>query len=357
MKALILSGGRGTRLRPLTYTGAKQLVPVMNKPILWYCIENIVASGITEIGIIISPETGEEIRQTTGNGERFGARIKYLLQDSPAGLAHAVATAKPFLEDSSFLMYLGDNLIQDQLDSFIEKFEHSRLDSLILLKRVPNPTAFGVAKLDGRGRVEQLVGKPKVPPSDLAMVGVYLFSPEIHRAIGEIVPSPRGELEITDAIQQLINTSGSVEASELSGWWLDTGKKDDLLEANRILLDTSFFPSPLRIENSKSQISGRVKVGSGTQIIESTIRGPVVIGENCHIENCFVGPYTSIGSDVTLKNAELEHSVVLEGATLEALDCRVVDSVIGRRAALKTAPRRPKASRFLIGDDCKIELS
>ena len=357
MKALILSGGRGTRLRPLTYTGAKQLVPVMNKPILWYCIENIVASGVTDIGIIISPETGEEIRQLTGNGEKFGANISYLLQDSPAGLAHAVTIALPFLGDSPFLMYLGDNLIQDRLDTFIEKFKQNHLDALILLKQVPNPTAFGVAKLDNHGRVQQLVEKPKDPPSNLALVGVYFFSQNIHRAISQIQPSSRGELEITDAIQQLIHGGNSVEASEISGWWLDTGKKDDLLEANRILLDTSLFPSPLRIENSKSEITGRVKVGSGTQIIESTIRGPVVIGENCHIEHCFIGPYSSIGSDVTLINAELEHSVILQGAKIEDIDCRIVDSLIGRRSKLINSPKRPKASRFMVGDDCTIEIT
>lgn len=357
MKALILSGGKGTRLRPLTYTGAKQLVPVMNKPILWYCIENIVASGVTDIGIIISPETGNEIRVLTGNGERFGARITYLCQESPAGLAHAVKTAQPFLGDSPFLMYLGDNLIQDRLDTFIEQFKQQHLDALILLKQVHNPTAFGVVQLDPKGRVTQLIEKPKHPPSNLALVGVYFFSPQIHQAIAEIRPSPRGELEITDAIQQLLKRSDPVEARELSGWWLDTGKKDDLLEANRILLDTSLFASALRVENSKSQISGRVRVGSGTQIIQSTIRGPVVIGENCHIENCFIGPYSSIGDNVTLVDAELDHSVVLEGATIENIDHRIVDSVIGRRATLKTAPKRPKALRFLIGDDSQLELA
>jgi len=357
MKALILSGGKGTRLRPLTYTGAKQLVPVMNKPILWYCIENIVASGVTDIGIIISPETGDEIRALTGDGKRFGAQISYLLQDTPAGLAHAVQTAQSFLGDSPFVMYLGDNLIQDRLDNFIEKFKHNYLDALILLKQVPNPIAFGVAQLDQRGRVLQLVEKPKNPPSNLAMVGVYFFSPKIHHAIAQIKPSARGELEITDAIQCLIRQQESVEACELSGWWLDTGKKDDLLEANRILLDTSLFASALHVDNSKSHITGRVQIGSGTEIIQSTIRGPVVIGENCHIENCFIGPYSSIGNNVTLINAELDHSVVLESAHIENIDCRIVDSVIGRRANLKTTPKRPKALRFLIGDDSQIELT
>lgn len=357
MKALILSGGKGTRLRPLTYTGAKQLVPVANKPILWYGIEAIVAAGITDIGIIISPETGEEVKTKTGNGDRFGANITYILQDQPAGLAHAVKIAQPFLGDSPFVMYLGDNLVQSDLALFLEQFKSKNLDALTLLCKVPNPSAFGVAKVDEEGRVLQLVEKPKNPPSNLALVGIYLFSTAIHHAISSIQPSARGELEITDAIQFLIDSSKQVEACQLTGWWLDTGKKDDLLEANRVILDTCLNSSIQGDVDEQSQVIGRVQIGPGTRVVNCTIRGPVTIGNDCHLENCFIGPYSSVADRVTLIEADLEHSVILQGANVSGIHQRIVDSVIGQRAHLKVAPRRPKALRFLIGDDCQIELA
>ncbi len=356
MKALILSGGKGTRLRPLTYTGAKQLVHVANKPILWYGIEAIVAAGIVDIGIIISPETGEEIKEKTGNGDRFGAKITYIYQDQPLGLAHAVKVARPFLGDSSFVMYLGDNLIQDSLGQFLQAFKEKNLDALILLRTVSNPTAFGVAKVDEQGRVLALVEKPKVPPSNLALVGLYFFANSIHTAIDSIQPSARGELEITDAIQALINQSQKVEALQLQGWWLDTGKKDDLLAANQIILDSILVNSNQGNVDAQSQISGRVTIGKNSQIINSNIRGPVIIGEDCQIENCFIGPFSSVGDRVILQDADLEHSVVLQSAQVIGIQQRIVDSVIGQRAKLAIAPQRPKALRFLIGDDSQIEL-
>lgn len=357
MKAIILSGGKGTRLRPLTYTGAKQLVPVANKPILWYGIEAIVAAGITDIGIIISPETGEEVKTKTGNGDRFGAKITYILQDKPAGLAHAVKIAQPFLGDSPFVMYLGDNLVQSELDLFLESFRAKSLDALTLLCPVVNPSAFGVAKVDEEGRVLQLVEKPKDPPSNLALVGIYLFSSVIHHAISCIQPSARGELEITDAIQYLIDQQKKVEAYQLKGWWLDTGKKDDLLEANRIILDTCLNSAMLGEVDEKSQVIGRVQIGPRSRVVNCTIRGPVTIGSDCYLENCFVGPYSSVADQVTLIDADLEHSVILQGAKVVGIHQRIVDSVIGQRAHLKVAPQRPKALRFLIGDDCQIELA
>jgi glucose-1-phosphate thymidylyltransferase len=357
MKAIILSGGRGTRLRPLTYTGAKQLVPVANKPILWYGIEDLVAAGITEIGIIISPETGAEVKAKTGNGERFGAQISYILQEEPAGLAHAVKVAQPFLQDSPFVMYLGDNLVQSDLNTFLDEFKAKHLDALTLLCEVPNPTAFGVAAVDEQGRVLKLVEKPKVPPSNLALVGIYLFDATIHQAIAQIQPSARGELEITDAIQHLIDQDCRVEARQIQGWWLDTGKKDDLLEANRVILDTCLVSETGGEVDDTSQIIGRVSIGAGSTIKNSTIRGPVAIGENCHLENCFIGPYSSIGNQVTLINADLEHSVLLEGAKVINIHQRIVDSLVGQRAQITEAPQRPKAVRLMIGDDSQVELA
>ncbi|MBJ7901656.1 MAG: glucose-1-phosphate thymidylyltransferase [Cyanobacteria bacterium RI_101] len=357
MKALILSGGKGTRLRPLTYTGAKQLVPVANKPILWYGIEAIVEAGITDIGIIISPETGPEIQEKTGDGARFGARITYIPQDQPLGLAHAVKVAQPFLQDSPFVMYLGDNLIQDPLGDFLSYFQAQALDALILLRAVSNPSAFGVAEVDPQGRVLALVEKPQNPPSNLALVGLYFFSPEIHQAIAQIQPSPRGELEITDAIQALIDAEKAVEAQQLAGWWLDTGKKDDLLEANRIILDTLLAPDKQGRVDDQSQIIGRVKIHPSAEIINSSIRGPVIIGADCRIVNAFIGPYTSVADGVAIEEADLEHSVILQGAQIIGVQQRLVDSVIGQRAKLTVTPRQPAALRFLVGDDSQIEFS
>lgn len=357
MKALILSGGRGTRLRPLTHTGAKQLVPVMNKPILWYGIESLVKAGITDIGIIISPETGEEIRTRTGNGEQFGANITYILQEAPEGLAHAVKVAQPFLGDSPFAMYLGDNLIQDSLSDYINSFKEGLLDAFIMLRQVPNPTAFGVAEVAADGHVVRLVEKPQVPPSNLALVGVYLFSPRIHEAIAQIQPSARGELEITDAIQRLIDQQKPVKACELTGWWLDTGKKDDLLEANRVLLDSCLESYNHGQLEGDSRINGRVQIGEGSKIINCHIRGPVVIGKNCYIEGCFIGPYSSVADGVTLIEADLDHSVILEKARIEGIHQRIVDSLIGQRVNLCTTSQRPKALRFMLGDDSQVELT
>lgn len=253
-------------------------------------------------------------------------------------------------------MYLGDNLIQENLNDFLKQFTQNNLDALILLRQVADPRAFGVAKLDQNGRVLHLVEKPQIPPSNLALVGIFFFSSAIHRAIACIYPSTRSELEITDAIQVLIDQQKKVEACQLKGWWLDTGGKDDLLEANRIILDSYLTTDLQGVVDDHSQVIGRVEIGPNSQLINCTIRGPVIIGRDCHIENCFIGPYSSIGDRVTLIDADLEHSVILEGAQVVGIHQRIVDSVIGQRAQLKVAPKRPKALRFLIGDDCQIEL-
>jgi len=356
MKALVLSGGAGTRLRPITHTSAKQLVPVANKPVLFYGLESIREAGITDVGIIVG-ETAEEVKAAVGDGSALGIKATYIPQDAPKGLAHAVLIAKDFLRDSPFVMYLGDNLIADELDQYLQDFQQEDLDALILLRKVSNPTAFGVAKINEKGEVLELVEKPKNPPSNLALVGIYFFSPAIHEVIKDLKPSPRGELEITDAIQCLIEKKKPVSARELKNWWLDTGKKDDLLEANRIILDTTLTADHKYEIVDNSQIIGRVKIGENTSIINSTIRGPVIIGNNCHLENCFIGPYSSIGDDVCLKEIDLEHSVILKSAEVTGIEQRIVDSVIGQRAKIHFVPKRPKALSFMIGDDSQIELT
>ena len=355
MKALILAGGKGTRLKPITHTIPKQLLPVGNKPILFYVIDQIKEAGIKDIGIIISPETGAYIKEAVGDGSRWKCRITYIPQDEPLGLAHAVKTAQPFLGKSTFLMFLGDNLIEGGVKSFVQEFESNSPEALVLLKEVLDPRLFGVAELNRKGEVVHLVEKPKQPKTNLALVGIYLFTPQIHRAIAKIKPSWRGELEITDAIQKLLDMGKKVRSHILKGWWLDTGKKDDLLEANRVVLDSLLKRDVRGDIDSKSKIVGRVEVEKGARIENSTIRGPVSIAEGCLIKNSFIGPFTSIGAGTTVEDSSVGHSVILENSRIYHIE-RLEDSLIGTRVELKRADERFNAVKIFVGCDSSLEL-
>jgi glucose-1-phosphate thymidylyltransferase len=353
MKGLILSGGRGTRLRPLTYTRAKQLVPVANKPVLFYGVEAIVAAGIRRIGVVVG-DTREEIRNALGDGSRFGAEITYIEQDAPLGLAHAVLISEPYLKGEPFVMYLGDNLIADGITSLVEEYRRIGCNSQILLARVPNPQQFGVAELSD-GTVVRLTEKPKEPRSNLALVGVYMFDDSIWDAVKSIRPSVRQELEITDAIQWLIDHGRSVHPHIVSGWWKDTGKVEDMLEANRIILDT-FTPRGIEGLDEGSRVEGKVAIEPGARIYASTIRGPAIIGAGTEIVSAFVGPYTSIGPGCRVERCEIENSIVLEGSSLEGIPGRIADSLIGTNVRIHPGAERPRVHRFLVSDNSEIGI-
>jgi glucose-1-phosphate thymidylyltransferase len=353
MKGLILSGGKGTRLRPITHTSAKQLVPVANKPVLFYGIEAMAAAGIEEVGIIVAPETGGEIREVAGDGSAFGVRITYIEQDAPLGLAHAVLTAEPFIGDSPFVMYLGDNLLRDGIVELTETFAAERPDALILLTPVPDPEHYGVAELSD-GRVARLVEKPARPQSDLALVGVYMFEPSIFEAARAIEPSPRGELEITDAIQWLVDGGRRVDPHIVHGWWKDTGQVQDMLEANRLILDDIEERHDGEVVDSR--VEGRVCIEAGAKLERATVRGPAVIGAGATITDAYIGPYTAIGEGVTISHAELEHSIVLANSSIRDLDSRVEASLIGRNVTIGKGPAMPRAYRFVVGDNAEISI-
>jgi glucose-1-phosphate thymidylyltransferase len=364
MKGLILSGGAGTRLRPITHTSAKQLVPVANKPILFYGIEDMVEAGIKEIGIIVG-DTADEIIAAVEDGSRWGVEVTYIRQDAPLGLAHCVLIARDFLGDDDFVMYLGDNMLQQGLKEFVDAFEAGRsrgadgdghlLSAQILLARVDDPRQSGVAVIGPTGEVVRLIEKPADPPSDLAVVGVYLFDPQIHTAVRSIEPSARGELEITDAIQWLIDNEHRVRHEILRGWWIDTGKKDPLLESNRLVLETL----TARIDgtvDSESRIEGRVVIETGAEIVGSTVRGPAVIGERTRVVNSYIGPFTSIAADCEILDSEIEHSVLLDHSRVVEVT-RLTDSLIGREVEVVRSGETPRATRLLVGDHSRVELA
>jgi glucose-1-phosphate thymidylyltransferase len=353
MKGLILSGGKGTRLRPLTYTSAKQLVPVANKPVLFYGIEALVEAGIRDIGMVVG-DTQAEIRAAVGDGSRWGARVTYLEQDAPRGLAHAVLISESFIGREPFVMYLGDNLLNKGIVPFVEQFVREQPAAQILLTPVPDPQMFGVAELKD-GQVVRLTEKPKNPPSNLALVGVYMFGPEIFDSVKRIRPSFRNELEITDAIQDLIDRGLTVTPHLVDGWWKDTGKLEDMLEANRLILET-FERRVAGMVDAESRIEGKVIVEEGAVIERSVIRGPAIIGTNARIIHAYVGPYTAIMNDVEIRASEIEHSIVLEGSCVQDLGTRVADSLIGKNVKITRMPLKPSAYRFMLGDNSEVSI-
>jgi glucose-1-phosphate thymidylyltransferase len=351
MKGLILSGGRGTRLRPLTYTSAKQLVPVANKPVLFYGIEALVEAGIREIGIVVG-DTQAEIRAAVGDGKRWGATITFIEQDAPRGLAHAVRISESFIDKQPFVMYLGDNLLNKGIVPFVEQFRRLEPAAQILLTPVADPEMFGVAELDN-GKVTRLVEKPKQPKSDLALVGVYMFGTAIFDSVKRIKPSFRNELEITDAIQDLIDRGLTVIPHLVDGWWKDTGKLEDMLEANRLILET--FTQ--RIEGTvdeTSRVEGKVVIEEGAVIERTIIRGPAIIGARARLTHAYVGPFTSIMNDVEIRDSEIEHSIVLEGSQIHDIGTRVADSLIGKNVRITRVPVKPSAYRFMLGDNSEV---
>lgn len=353
IKGLVLAGGTGSRLRPLTYTGAKQLIPVANRPILFYAIDALVEAGITDIGVIVG-DTAQEVQRALGTGEQFGATLTYITQEAPLGLAHAVKSARRFLGDEAFLMFLGDNLLRGGVQDLVDRFRAGDYAASILLTQVGDPRQFGVAVLDG-DRVVRLVEKPKDPPSSWALVGVYCFSVVIHEAVATLRPSWRGEYEITDAIQQLIDWDLAVDAARVQGWWKDTGRPEDVLEANRLVLE-DLVDARLGAVDVDSTITGRVAINPGARIVRSVVRGPVSIAEGVTVEDSYIGPYTALGPQVTVRRCEIENSVILSDSTIEDIDTRIDQTLLGRGVTVKGRKSRPRALRFVLGDQSQAEI-
>ena len=355
MKGLILSGGFGTRLRPLTHTSAKQLIPVANKPILHYAIEALKRSGIKDIGIVVG-DTRQEIKSAIGSGKDFGVKITYIEQEKPLGLAHAVKISKKFIKDESFVMYLGDNILKDGIFEFVETFRNKKSNANILLTRVPHPEHFGVAELDRSGKVVKLTEKPKNPKSNLALVGIYIFDKNIFKAVEKIKPSSRNELEITDAIQWLIDNGFTVESHEVSGWWKDTGKPEDILEANQLVLEDIEGKIEGKVDKD-TEISGRVVIEKGAEIVKSQLRGPLIIGAGSKIIRSYIGPFTSIGNSARIESSEIEHSIILPESEIIGIQGRIDQSLIGRGVKIVSRRTKPSTHRFILGDRSDITLA
>jgi glucose-1-phosphate thymidylyltransferase len=356
MKGLVLAGGTGTRLRPLTYSGAKQLVPVANRPILFYVLDNLAEAGVHDIVVIVSPETGREVQAALGDGSRWKSRLHFIVQSHPGGLAHAVKVAAPALGQDDFCMFLGDNLIGTKIGQAADEFRASpELSALVMLKEVPNPSSFGVAEVNAAGDVVRLVEKPANPKSNLALVGIYFFRPTIFAAIDRIRPSARGELEITDAIGELLSSGGSVRFARVGSWWLDTGKKDDLLLANDTVLDSWLNPEILGAVDPESKIIGRVRIEVGARVVRSVIRGPTIIGAGATITDSRIGPFTSVGPAVRIERSAVDRCVIMEGSAVEGVE-RLEDSLVGRRVTVHRGERAGQTLSLLVGDDCRIEL-
>jgi glucose-1-phosphate thymidylyltransferase len=354
MKALVLSGGSGSRLRPITHTSAKQLVPVANKPVLFYGLEAIRDVGITDVGIVVG-DTGPAIREAVGEGSAFGLNVTYLRQQTPLGLAHAVMIAREFLGDDDFVMYLGDNFIVGGITALVEEFRGGRPDAQIMLTQVPDPRQFGVAELDNTGEVARLEEKPAEPKSDLALVGVYIFTAAVHEAVQELTPSWRGELEITEAIQWLINHGRKVRSTIITGYWKDTGNVTDMLEVNRMVLESLESRCDGTVDGA-TEVIGRVVIGDGAQVSGSRIVGPVIIGAGTRVSGAYLGPFTSVASDCVIADSEIEYSIVLRGASIRGVR-RIEASLIGHHVEVTPAPRVPRAHRLILGDHSKVQIS
>lgn len=355
MKGLILSGGKGTRLYPLTYTRAKQLVPVANKPVLFRVIETLVEAGIRDIGIVVG-DTANEIQEAVGRGRQWGIDVTYIRQEAPLGLAHAVKVARDFLGDERFVMFLGDNVIQGGISGLITQFAESSWNCQVVLTPVEEPQHYGVAELDQESRrILRLVEKPRNPPSNLALVGIYMFDHTIHEAVANITPSWRGELEITDAIQWLVQNGYEVHPYIHRGWWIDTGKPIDMLAANNLVLEELEHYVAGYVDRD-SQINGKVTIQKGAEIINSVIRGPAIIGENTRIVNSYIGPFTSIDHDCLIEGSEIEHSIVLDNSVIVDIPSRIEDSLIGRNVEVRRSPIKPKAYKMTLGDNSKVGL-